>query len=185
MHEVDIIRGIFARYADRQMADEPRFVDVSESPIERIMAWSFKLNVLYGHCNFRHHASFETLEDELALLPHMRRAYCSVSSQAPVGQYRCDFIVSRLMGFEEAAPIRIVVECDGHDFHEKTKEQAARDKERERFLVGMGCHVMRFTGSEIWRMPDECAGSVYRTVERLSIRAAAGRRVVNADGIPF
>ena len=43
--------------------------------------------------------------------------------------------------------IKIVVECDGHDFHEKTKDQVARDKSRVRDLEIAGWRVLRFTGS--------------------------------------
>ncbi|MEM1085859.1 MAG: DUF559 domain-containing protein [Verrucomicrobiota bacterium] len=46
---------------------------------------------------------------------------------------------------------RIAVECDGHNFHEKTPAQAAKDKRRDRFLLQNGYPVMRFTGSEIYR----------------------------------
>jgi very-short-patch-repair endonuclease len=56
--------------------------------------------------------------------------------------------------------IKIVVECDGHDFHERTKEQAARDKSRDRDLQIGGWKVLRFTGSEIWRDYSWCAAAV-------------------------
>ena len=36
---------------------------------------------------------------------------------------------------------QVVVECDGHDFHERTKEQAANDRERDRGLQGLGFSV--------------------------------------------
>lgn len=55
---------------------------------------------------------------------------------------------------------RLIVECDGHDFHERTKEQAARDKSRDRHTVMAGYKVFRFTGSEIWRDPMGCAQQV-------------------------
>ncbi len=47
--------------------------------------------------------------------------------------------------------IKIAIECDGHDFHEKTKEQAQRDKEKDRILQSNGWLVARFTGSEIFK----------------------------------
>ena len=56
--------------------------------------------------------------------------------------------------------IKIVVECDGHDFHEKTREQAARDKRRDRDLQIAGWKVLRFTGSEIWRDYSWCIAAV-------------------------
>lgn len=44
----------------------------------------------------------------------------------------------------------IIFEADGHDFHEKTKEQARHDKERDRYITSRGLNVYRFTGSEIF-----------------------------------
>ena len=61
------------------------------------------------------------------------------------------------------------VELDGHDFHERTKEQARRDKRRDRDLVVLGWRVLRFTGSEVYKDPRRCLidvlqaiGAVYR-----------------------
>ncbi|MBE7157819.1 MAG: DUF559 domain-containing protein [Rhodospirillales bacterium] len=59
---------------------------------------------------------------------------------------------------------RLVVECDGHEFHERTKEQAARDKQRDRFLFNAEYPVMRFTGSEIVAGPLRCAQSIMEWV---------------------
>lgn len=55
-----------------------------------------------------------------------------------------------------------VVECDGHDFHERTKEQAARDRSRDRRLQEAGIRVFRFTGSELYRDPLGCAVETFR-----------------------
>jgi hypothetical protein len=86
-----------------------------------------------------------------------------ITPQVWIGDYRVDFLIGHL----ECEPNKftgdtfldnwVVVECDGHDFHEKTKEQAQRDKARDRYLVSAGFKVMRFTGSEIWRDPTACA----------------------------
>jgi len=51
----------------------------------------------------------------------------------------------------------IAIECDGHAFHEKTKQQAAHDKRRDRYLSGHFDAILRFTGSEIYENPDRCA----------------------------
>lgn len=66
--------------------------------------------------------------------------------QERIGKYRVDVLFVR-------GERKLVVECDGHDFHERTKEQAATDKARDRALLAMGFAVMRFTGSEIWANP--------------------------------
>lgn len=50
----------------------------------------------------------------------------------------------------------LVVELDGHEFHQKTREQVEHDKRRDRWFAAQGYRVIRFTGSEVWRDPDAC-----------------------------
>lgn len=79
-------------------------------------------------------------------------------NQATLGAVRVDFLLFAKDGR------RLVIECDGHEFHERTKEQAARDRSRDRMLLAHGCPVVRFTGSEIYR---DVQGCVYEVVELL------------------
>jgi hypothetical protein len=51
----------------------------------------------------------------------------------------------------------MVVEVDGHEFHDRTEAQASRDRERDRTLQRRGLPVARFTGSDIWHDPFLCA----------------------------
>ena len=83
-----------------------------------------------------------------------------VFPQFPIGPYRADFALISSSGF-------LVVECDGHDFHERTKEQAAHDRKRDRFMVADGWTVLRFTGSEIHRDPVMCGREVLANCKRL------------------
>ncbi len=71
---------------------------------------------------------------------------------------------------------RIAVELDGHDFHERTKQQAARDKSRDRTLSASGWTCLRFTGSEVYADPSECV----RQVEHFLIEDAASIGVSTA-----
>ncbi len=64
-------------------------------------------------------------------------------------RYRVDFAI--------IGERRVVVELDGHDFHERTKEQAKNDKSRDRVLSASGWTVLRFTGSEIFSNASRCA----------------------------
>lgn len=75
-----------------------------------------------------------------------------------------DWPVDFLVGVSDFARGRhyAVVECDGHDFHERTKEQARRDRSRDRRLQEHGFRVFRFTGSELYRDPYGCAQEVHR-----------------------
>lgn len=79
-----------------------------------------------------------------------------VRPQAQVGDWRVDFLF-HAWGWNTPKFMRFIVECDGHDFHERTKEQAARDRARDRQAMIDGIPVLRFTGSEIWKNPWGCA----------------------------
>lgn len=64
-------------------------------------------------------------------------------------QYRVDFLVHLTryyLGHERPKWGHLVVEVDGHDFHDRTKEQAPSDRKRDRTLLFEGMNVMRFTG---------------------------------------
>ena len=52
---------------------------------------------------------------------------------------------------------KLDIECDGHEFHEKTKEQVTHDNEREYELKMQGYDVLRFSGSQIYNQPLSCA----------------------------
>jgi hypothetical protein len=54
----------------------------------------------------------------------------------------------------------LVVECDGHYFHERTPAQACEDKRRERTLQRRCIPCLRFTGTEIMRSSGVLAWEV-------------------------
>ena len=81
------------------------------------------------------------------------RVDCGLTTQARVGQYRVDILL-------EMEGRRLVVECDGAEFHAVRKGQIERDKRRDRFFVARNIPVMRFTGSEICRSPRSCAAEI-------------------------
>ncbi len=56
--------------------------------------------------------------------------------------------------------IKVAIECDGHEFHEKTKEQAKRDKAKDRYLQSKGWIIARFTGSEIVKDGKSVVGEI-------------------------
>lgn len=88
-------------------------------------------------------------------------------------QYRADFYIR-----DEDEIVKVIIECDGHDFHELTKEQARRDKKRDRQFQTYGYKIMRFTGQEIYQDPFLCAKEVWNSfakwyTESSSNKAAA------------
>lgn len=72
-----------------------------------------------------------------------------------IGTYRAD-IVLQLDTWR-----RLIVECDGHDWHDRTKQQAAYDRARDRELLVLKFVTIRFTGSEIHHSPERCARDAY------------------------
>ena len=57
--------------------------------------------------------------------------------------------------------VGVVVECDGHEFHQKTKEQVTHDNEREYEIKKVGYDILRFSGSQIYNAPFKCANDVF------------------------
>lgn len=100
----------------------------------------------------------------------------AIRPQQRVGNYRADFVVAYAF---HGAEIDLVVECDGQVFHERTKQQAARDKRRDRFLTAQGYRLLRFTGAEIHASAARCAADVLAMVMAFQtecLEIAAGRR---------
>lgn len=80
----------------------------------------------------------------LKMLLYLQRKVCG---------HRADFVA-------EVGAIRAVVECDGHQYHNATKQQVQHDRELDRLLQREGFKVLRFTGSEIYRDAEVCAATV-------------------------
>lgn len=86
-----------------------------------------------------------------------------VEFQQQLGDWRVDFIIHFFdAGYPNRSQkwTRLIVETDGHDFHERTKAQAARDRKRDRLSQHQGLPVLRFTGSDLWADPWSCATEV-------------------------
>lgn len=66
-----------------------------------------------------------------------------------IESYKPDFIIS-------VANLNYAIEIDGHNFHEKTKEQVQADKRKDRDYLKYGFTPIRFSGSEVYRNPIDC-----------------------------
>ncbi|MDH3740290.1 MAG: DUF559 domain-containing protein [Hyphomicrobiales bacterium] len=154
----ETIKSVVEYFAD--MTDEAwdRMEEKTESPIETAFLVAFySICLIYEErfvmCDglFTSDAAFERDKRTIAVTP-----------QCQVEKYRADFLIEiDLLGKRE----QVIVECDGHNFHEKTKEQAARDKSRDRALHALGFKVFRFTGSEIYRNARDCAHEIFEHLD--------------------
>ena len=73
-----------------------------------------------------------------------------VETQYPIGKYKADFAFLN---------DKKVVELDGHEYH-KTKEQRTHDAKRDRYIIGEGWTVLRFTGTEIFNDVYKCYSEI-------------------------
>ena len=67
-----------------------------------------------------------------------------ITPQLTVNTHRVDFSFKHENGGE------FFIDLDGHDFHERTREQAKRDRSIDRKFALNGQTLLRYTGSEVW-----------------------------------
>jgi very-short-patch-repair endonuclease len=87
-------------------------------------------------------------------------------------RYRADFVLD--VFYYDKMLCQIVLEIDGHDYHNLTKEQAQRDRTRDREFARNGYVVLRFTGSEAFVKPVEC----WQEILDISIHLLSLREVI-------
>lgn len=139
-----IFDGMVGDYAGTVLAS----LEVCESPIEQLMALALNSQK----------ERFVSLTDEgdILIIPQAEIVIKSGPGNGKNNkeEFRVDFLIRAKVGGKKC---HVIVECDGHEFHEHTKEQAARDKQRARMLVLEGYIILNYTGSEIWNSPFKCA----------------------------
>jgi very-short-patch-repair endonuclease len=81
-----------------------------------------------------------------------------ISSQEKIGKYRADFVLHHIdHGTNYRVINRVVVELDGHAFHDKDESQRRYEKARDRFFTSEGYKVLHFTGKEVTDNPFKVA----------------------------
>lgn len=143
----DSMVEVFGRYTVAAM--ERRFYELEpqcQSPIEREMLARLVIcEVPYNLPASEHYTTPPVIYPQHAVLG-----------------YRLDFaVIGGGHGY------KIAIECDGHDFHERAKEQAAHDRQRDRRLTTAGWTVLRFTGHEIYSKPSRILDALCEYAERV------------------
>jgi len=113
-----------------------------ESPIEQLLAVELERINLTGMIFYNPFIDVVAIE---------KQAWIECEKE----KYRVDFLIPVVYKNQENK--MFVVECDGHEFHQKTKEQVEKDNERTRNLQKAGYEVIRFSGTEIWHKSYQCA----------------------------
>jgi very-short-patch-repair endonuclease len=79
-------------------------------------------------------------------------------------RYFLDQYIYDLAIFREGSPYPIIiVECGGKDFHH-TPEQLQNDSRKNRLAWSKGIVLLRFTGAEIHRTPNDCLAKILQTM---------------------
>ena len=117
-----------------------------ESPIEQIFITAFELYIMFNK------------KKDIVL-------FSQKEIKANEKKYIVDFY------FEEDEYVnkfntdkKIIIECDGYEFHQKTKEQVQKDNEREYNLKMAGYEILRFSGTQIYNNPFKCAEDTYNYI---------------------
>jgi very-short-patch-repair endonuclease len=105
--------------------------------------------------------TYQRVEERLGVRLHPQRRL-----KEAVGEPRVDFLISRHKDDPEGRNL-LAVELDGYDFHDRTREQATKDRRRERAIIRSGVPLLRFSGAEICREPRSCVLEVISFVEGL------------------
>ena len=155
-------RPVIERAANDACSSVLRLRDLCQSPIEEL----FLAALWAGPSGW---ASFDQTAIESGGVVAAQRCdptmhdHLYIHAQAPVGAYFADFMLTMqikpgvLVKFPQGLSTRVAIELDGHDFHEKTRRQAAHDKKRDRYFTGESIPFLRFTGSEIHHNAEKCA----------------------------
>lgn len=128
-----------------------------ESPIERMLAYALE------NANL-HMMHIYNPDVELNDYSNQAEVICGES------KYRVDFLIT--VDYHKLNQRKyFVIECDGHDFHEKTKEQVIKNNNRDRDLINAGYVVLHFSGSEIYKKrPWVCVNEIIKTIISYSKR---------------
>lgn len=175
-------------YLRDRAAEYERILGLTESPIEALLVadvlsrGAFQSN---GEGSYLDDSRFDGVSDWRAslVLPDelivwlVQPVITIGTGRTGIIRHRVDFaVIVRGEHRKTAGHVRFVIECDGHDFHEKTKEQARSDKSRDRALQSAGWRVLRFTGSEVYADAGRCASEAELAAWRAIVSESERRR---------
>jgi very-short-patch-repair endonuclease len=94
--------------------------------------------------------------------------YCQLYRDVRIERYRADFLL-----WLDYGDTFVAIECDGHEWHERTKQQASADRARDRALLRLNVPALRFTGSDIFHDAESCAVEIIELAKLIADRSFA------------
>ncbi len=168
--------------ARERLLDSIWFQERHESPIEQLFAAAWRI---------AEWISTEEREIRAHLVP--QHEISTTDGQ----RFRADFLAGVYLPYrgqrdsvidDALDAIKVVIELDGHEFHERTKEQVESRNARDRALQADGYRVLHFAGSEVVRDPVACAsgvlGPLLKDGEDAFYRALCSIPIAPLEGAP-
>jgi len=162
---------------EEELADLADLLNLCESPLEQLLLLEF---ADIFDANPRGISEDRHLRG-IIVFPNVDRFGVAIRQQGTIStkrkKYRADFLITvEDWNWEKGANeelIRLVIEVDGHDYHERTKEQAEYDKARDRSMTSEGYTILRFTGREVYRDTTAVASEVEEYLIQESLKLLA------------
>ena len=193
-----VLERLHVKRAQSEADDVAEFAeDSTESPIEALFlaAWIYfhldalsrppsivgLTNFLVSQCIYNTPATMTEVKFPLDCRKNSYDFTCELWPQFQIDvadhKFRTDFCA--LITSTRTKEISLCIEIDGHDYHERTKQQASNDRRRERLIQLAGLEVIRFTGSDVWNNPpktiDETLQRIFQLFSRQIETASAVR----------
>lgn len=153
---VRVVQSLTASFEQACLSYYEELAQVCESPIEAMLGLAFLVSQRLYDLGGEHEVYQLCRPADYALL-EKRRLQSYLVPQFRWQEYRIDWMIDDAL----LRPQMIFVECDGHNFHNITPEQAQRDRARDRAIQAAGVPILRFTGAEIYRDAGQCANAIF------------------------
>lgn len=140
-----LVYGLIGRAFYSHISDVRLVENICESPMEELFAITMIMN-----------AGLRYQSSQRLWLSTNGDKPIKMEAQKPIAGHRADFVFCDWL----------VVEIDGYDFHNRDQAQASSDRRRDRDLYRAGYVTFRFTGSDIYNTPFECANEVEEICRR-------------------
>jgi hypothetical protein len=143
-------REIISASNRERLEDLGKLLRLCESPVEQILIaalfarWNPEVNLRFKRLQCHLSANYPAWDGVFTVCVEPQRTVTTLMDD----KYRTDIYIyiTRFRRIEESDTnsrwpelARLVVEVDGHDYHERTKEQASYDKKRDRDLALEAC----------------------------------------------
>lgn len=153
---------LYATKCDMNMSLEMSMIDC-ESPIEQLLALELErkqLNMMFLYNPF------------INVVDIYKQESIDIDGKT----YRVDFLMGVIYKdlYDHEKKKQYIIECDGHEFHQKTKQQVENDNKRSRLFQKNGYEIIRFSGSEIHKSPHKCVEDIRKLLLETSIRYLKG-----------